>query len=65
MSQIASGERLPSDELKKILLKADVYAFGLLVGEILTGYIETYLYLGEKKKKKLGMNVRVERVDEG
>ena len=64
MSQIASGERLPSDELKKILLKADVYEFGLLVGEILTGYIETYLYLGEKKKQ-LGMNVRVERVDEG
>ena len=64
MSQIASGERLPSDELKEILLKADVYAFGLLVREILTGYIETYLYLGEKKKQ-LGMNVRVERVDEG
>lgn len=41
-----------------------MYAFGLLVGEILTGYIETYLYLGEKKKQ-LGMNVRVERVDEG
>ena len=64
MSQSASGERLPSDELKKILLKDDVYAFGLLVGEILTEYIEKYLYLGEKKKQ-LGMNVRVERVDEG
>lgn len=51
--------KMDSNELKKTLMKADVYAFGVLVGEILTGYVETTTYKGNLSKKTVGTNVIV------
>ena len=44
------GERIKPKELKRILIHADVYAFGLLISEILTGCSECYAYKGEKRR---------------
>ena len=39
---------LSSDEIQRRLQCADVYAFGILVGEILAGYCEVMAYKEEK-----------------
>lgn len=52
--------KMDSDELKKTLMKADVYAFGVLVGEILTGYLETTTYKGNQSKNTVGTTVRIQ-----
>ena len=49
--------KMDPNELKEILLKADVYAFGVLVGEILTGYLETTTYKGNMSRKTTSTTV--------
>ncbi|KAK8804085.1 hypothetical protein WA171_000178 [Blastocystis sp. BT1] len=56
--------KMDSDELKKTLMKADVYAFGVLVGEILTGYLETTTYKGNQSKNTVGTTWEID-MEEG
>ena len=39
------------EEMRRILIHADVFAFGMMISEILTGCSECKMYKGNKSKK--------------
>ena len=47
---VETKDRIDPEEMRRILIHADVFAFGVLISEILTGCSECKMYKGDKEK---------------
>lgn len=54
---LIGNKNLTPNMIQRYLQSADVYAFGILVGEILTGYCEVIAYKGDESREIYDYNV--------
>ena len=47
---VETKDRIDPEEMRRILIHADVFAFGVLISESLTGCSECKMYKGDKEK---------------